>query len=684
MKQTPLQAANSDSGARRAKQQGASLIEVMVILVILLIGLGTIIRIFPIGLGTLRTTETRTLAVQLANQQAEQLKADAQNLPQGVLLAYFDSTGKRVFDATQDADSLGAYNPTANANATVNPYYTDVNKYRFIDGEVVKVAPPVITDDYGTASVYLVKFGPIFMRDKAGDSTGSITSDASDYLRVYSAPFQEVNAPYQGDTNSDNSNQVRGYLRGAQSYLIDPDDSEDDDGSGKAHIFLPKTPTPKKYLITYSYESSSGVYTTVDKQTIPATTGDKWETIATPGNTTKALLPGSTRVFREFDRVTTTSGTPGTINWDSAAPNDPYQYALLDSNIATYANLGRIAFNPAGASYGQRSAEGQQAFTAYVDYSVLDWHILREDREVPSGVQGQFGEISVRTTLGNWKQKGTPNPDNLIYDGMFGAGTQDLVVIDLQTGRTLTGGDYSNPGATPNADYWLNFEDNGSYRSGTIYVNTTESKVNPLPRGSQIRILYKADGDWGVSIQKAYSRYQGVGVPGTLPPTDSPSSFTMGAGATDDTKIVFNRSEYNKSFVAQFRYVMYDKNDPSNTAKDRIVQTQPQQITLDGADGAPFVTSGTVDYAYAVINGLTFASDNITPIGPNLMPYRRRNSDWSVVRDTAFGVSVKSRVIYRDANSGRGANTADPSAGWHVQDVDTYPHTRFCNAAKRN
>ena len=123
-------------------------------------------------------------------------------------------------------------------------------------------------------------------------------------------------------------------------------------------------------------------------------------------------------------------------------------------------------------------------------------------------------------------------------------------------------------------------------------------------------------------------------------------------------RIVFNRSEYNKSFVAQFRYVMDD-----GTADGKIVQTQPQQVTLSGTDGTPFMTSSTVDYAFAELNKAD---------GTGLMPNRKVGTSWSVVSDTAFGVSVKSRVIYRDANSGRGANTADPSLGWHVQDVDTY------------
>ncbi|MES2462957.1 MAG: hypothetical protein V4671_20425 [Armatimonadota bacterium] len=661
MKQIPVKAA-FQSGSRGAMtQRGASLIEVMVILVILLIGLGTIIRIFPIGLSTLRTTETRTLAVQLANQQAEQLKADAQNLPQGVLLAFFDNNGNRVFDAQEDSDSLAPYKPAP--NTPVNPYYTDVNKFRFIDGEVVKVPPPVITDDFGNASIYLVKFGPMFVSPAAGSSS-TIDSTAINYLRVYSAPLQEITAPYRSfgtsATPPDNSGQVRGFLRGAQSYLLDPDDSEDDDGSGLAHIFLPPTTSAKVYLISYSYDAGGGVYRTVDKQLFPnatGTLGNQWETIVTPNS--NGVLPGSVRVYRLFDRVTAAAGTPGTINWDPTDPTDPYQYALLSSNfidgngIATSANVGRIAFNPSGASYGQRNASGQQAFTAYIDYSVLDWHIMREDREVPSGIPGANNEVTVRTTLANLKRAGDPNPDNTLYDGMFGSGTQDLIVIDLQTGRELQSADYANIATTQGADYWINNDQNGTYRSGTIYINTLAGRV---PRGSQIRILYKAEGDWAVAVQKAYSRYQGVAT--AFPAIDSPSSFTLGDGLSNVTRIYFNRSEYNKAFVAQFRYVVDDGN-----GGNRIIQTQPQQVTLAGVDGTPFTTANGVDYSFAEVGGNG---------GPDLMPNRKPGTGWQIVNNTAYGVSVKTRVIYRDTNSGRGANDADPSSGWRVQDVDTY------------
>jgi hypothetical protein len=226
---------------------------------------------------------------------------------------------------------------------------------------------------------------------------------------------------------------------------------------------------------------------------------------------------------------------------------------------------------------------------------------------------------------------------------MFGADTNDVVVIDLQTGTELIRGDYASaaPG-TMDVDYWVNEDQTGTYRSGTIYVNT-----NRVPRGSQIRILYKAEGDWAVAVQKAYSRYQGVEA--AYPAIDSPSSFTTGIGANNDTRIYFNRSEYNKSFVAQFRYVAND---------GTITQTAPQQVTLDGTDGAPFVSVGTVDFSYADVS--------------RFMPNRRPGTEWTVNNNVAFGVSVKTRVIYRDANSGRGVNDTDPSVGWRVQDVDTY------------
>jgi len=55
------------------------------------------------------------------------------------------------------------------------------------------------------------------------------------------------------------------------------------------------------------------------------------------------------------------------------------------------------------------------------------------------------------------------------------------------------------------------------------------------------------------------------------------------------------------------------------------------------------------------------------------MTDRQARTDWSVVGNRATGVSIKSRVIYHDANSNvRSVGTTDPTAGWRIQDLDTY------------
>ena len=48
-----------------SSKRAASLVEVMVVLVVILIGVFAIIRVFPLGLGYLGTASRRTIAVRL-------------------------------------------------------------------------------------------------------------------------------------------------------------------------------------------------------------------------------------------------------------------------------------------------------------------------------------------------------------------------------------------------------------------------------------------------------------------------------------------------------------------------------------------------------------------------------------------------------------------------------------------
>jgi hypothetical protein len=182
-----------------------------------------------------------------------------------------------------------------------------------------------------------------------------------------------------------------------------------------------------------------------------------------------------------------------------------------------YANVGILAFNPIGATVTERTAFGEQPFTAYIDYNVLDWHILREDREVPSTFFNPGDAIPIKLTLSGIKRYNLSNeirfglaneadPTRLLvrsYRGLYGGyarSTADIQVFDLRgssagyqdpnrpagtydLGEPLVGGDYNKRGpgeADENADYWLNFEgQSGSFRTGTD-LRETPSAFSPV------------------------------------------------------------------------------------------------------------------------------------------------------------------------------------------------------------
>ncbi len=141
-------------------RRGTSLVEVLVVLVILLIGVFAVIRIFPLGFIGLRSAESRTFASRLAQQTMEQLQGENANVPQGVLPS---SMNPATLVTTEDPDDLGMYDADKSDNKppVYNPYFADVNRYRNIVGETVKIPLPTAAG-YLSGSLYTVKFGPIF------------------------------------------------------------------------------------------------------------------------------------------------------------------------------------------------------------------------------------------------------------------------------------------------------------------------------------------------------------------------------------------------------------------------------------------------------------------------------------------------------------------------------------------
>lgn len=672
------------------RNSGTSLVEVLIVLVIVLIGVFAVIQIFPIGFNTLRRSESRLRADHLARSTTETLTSSSDGLPESITFSYWDktATGNQLNTVTnEDPDNMGTYQDLADNKL----YFSNVNKYRYVRNEPIKVPLPNVTPVTangnatgfvtGVGSIHYLAFGPIYMDSTVGDPTFAPVSQEqvdlnNSYLKItsdalFALPTDSTGNDGKGGDNSDTtaSSRFAGLLRGTNSYLIDYGGKETDG----AYIMFPPSPKARVFTISYTYQNNDRTIETQKSVdiTIPASTATSqyvWYPLA-PGSvidyggkltgpngsgvTGESIQPGSDVVVRGFERIRSNDG------WDT---NDPYQYKLMSSNVGTSdANVGVVAFNPAGANYSVPTSSGTKPFMALASYAVLDWHILRDDREVPAGTNGV---ARIRTNLPNIRVRDeefvdfeeTSENRNQIYPGLYPKRaiykatdsdlpsydeSPDIQVFNLSDPngafQPLFQGDFSKAtGVDKNRDYWVSKNGRGgTYPSGVLYINTT--RIKP---GSKLRVLYKAEGDWAVAFQKAATNYRineappGNGNP-TRPVAGIAESFgiaPMGSGYTDD-RIYFHRSELNKGVTA---VIEYDTAAGTNRLPAR-------QFSIANADG---------DYSYA----------NAIDIAPELGKVSGITG-WRVFGNIR-GASLKTRVIWHDNVNGR--------SPWRISDLETY------------
>lgn len=647
--------------------RATSLVEVLVVLVILLIGVFAIIRVFPLGFTFLRNGEQRMRAGSLVHNGAEQTKSDAANLPDAVCYSYYRpdpvAGGRlgRFFIVDTDPDDMTEDpDPQALRN--------DVNKFRYIKGEPVKIGLPTpSTFITGGGFMYMVKYGPIGLDTYVGNPANAPANAAeSAYfnlsLAVNSAPLSITDVNSGGGSN--NPTFYRNYLRNSQEMVADLNE----DGSGGAWVlFFPSTQnrvfTARYIKLDNDHDDNpfDGPGTLIEEKITVGANFFGWVqlkgTTAAPFGTDDAVQSGSLVVTREFTRLKDSD------TWSS---DDPYQYKLASSNFGTYGNLGILAFNPGGARVTTTGAGNQRPFTAYIDYAVLDWHIIHDDRDVPSVNTGSDGEVPLRTTLTRLKSLDYVNPDNTFFEGIFppvitdANNNTDIMIIRLDTGAILNAGQKGRPGdydllkngtsaqkaAQQGLDYWANPEPKkGSYATGVFFVNT-----NHVPLGTPLRILYKAEGEWAASLSKAMASYRVLdnGPTWTLDAdTGSYYSTTIPDVAWRVTSgnnafLYFPRTEINKGVTATLEVF----------ENGNWHRTQPIQVAIDTPS----------DWIDAGGNTIRVAAVNITK-------YLRRigwdgqAATWRVAGNVK-GVSVKNRVIWKDG--------LDRNAPWRIQDLDTY------------
>ena len=598
------------------KERGISLIEVLVVIVVLTIGIFSVVRLFPAGFFINKQTEARTLAARLASQETNRYTATAGNLMDAVLPTVIvadpnSPTGYYIrVDLDTTPDDLSEPRVVAPG---IDPYYVSgINRIRWIRGETVPIPNPSPLGGGLRGSVHVLSSGPAY--DYPGLDFNNVPVDS---IVITGAPLIRRIQQSEDPTSP--------YLTSPAQYAIDYD-------SGMV-AFYP-TPYDRVFKISYSYHGPGGDIISIVAQqiSVPAGSYPVWQSIYPPED--RDIVPGSETVSRQFRRIA----------FPPSFSADPYEYALMPktANVADFATMGVIIFNPLGADYVERSALGRVPLTAKIDYNVLDWHIIREDRPLPGA-----SPYTVRLTLKDIKRVGEYEADQRKYTGIWrdpAAPHVSVLIYNLSTGEEV-----------PASEYSVNFRE-GVVTFSDAYGDMLRSRSET----PTFRFFYKAHGDWGAQVQKAASAYRM-----SLNNTSNLAygEYYLGGGAFggNPTRMYFPMMEAGKTITIRELWY-YSRNIVTGNVTLRRSSNETYRINSDPAlfQGMGFGSLTWID----LLDNHSSATD--TAVGWAL--------DQPVeVAQGVRGISFKVRVVWNG-----GASVTRTGAGnvstlrWRRNDLDTF------------
>lgn len=612
---------------RLHSNSGTSLIEVLVTLGIFVTGMVYILRMFPGGFLSIKHSESVTLANRLAQSELERLEGRAANLPSGIVPWCWDGTQFNIM-STVDPDNMGPQPDMGSYPAGYDPYYfSDVNKFRRVIGETTGIPAPSSTNLNG-GSVYVLQFSPIL----AASFDGKINPD--DKVNVYGGNLrrrwiaQGASAP---------------KLKTYGEYAIDYDD---------AMIYVrPFSGTqPRYYLLTYSYwlsdqgsvtlRPATGIRIKVDPVAPSQVNSGNIEIrIPAPGGGYLNAVQG----FEGIDRVSDTFAREFVRIAQSGAwdPTDPYEFKLVDPVS------GVLAFNPAGYGYEEYTARGKTTLTANIDYTILDWHIIHEERTVPSHINGTDytgtpADLDAKLTLRFLKKTDeSDSAPGIPYTGLapnYGM-PFDVMAVDVETGDIYVNSPnqaypdyhYFIPGTSPvRRAMEVNYKD-GIIRFDPDFAALKQSDATAQSpfAGKSFRIYYRAEGDWAIQTYKAYDVMQR-----SYSPSLDQRQFYL-----DGSNVYFQKCCAGTTMAVDFAYQ---------------VAGNPQEVF---ASGQVFdVSTSTGAYNLCSLDLTSKLSASYPP-----------GTQFVITRiSRVYGVSMGVRVVWRE--SGRGFT----SGRWRKVGLETY------------
>jgi type II secretory pathway pseudopilin PulG len=518
-------------GMGRRQQQGASLVEVLVVIGILAIAILAFIRLYPSGFLALKRSGQSDSATRYAQQELERLKTRADNLPRAIVPIRYvleGDTPALTVDASVSPDDLSQQPDLPRGVPAL--YASGVNRFRRIVGERVSLGLPgpllESRNQLTEGIAYTTLFAPI--------AQPPANRPIDEYLSLTGAPMRRLIL----DSDFQRPN-IRLF-----EYGIDYE-------AGRV-LLRPLLNEPVEYQVEYTvvYQTDSRLETRFVTEVIqfprtnPNSPEPQWRDLGLAGlprGRVLGIVPYSDVVARRF--VQLEPNAP----W---SPVNPYQYKIL--NLLT----GTILINPLASGYYERYWRGTRPLEAYVSYYVHDWSIIREEFTVPNSGR-------IRLAFSDLKQYDDLLDDQTQYRGL-GLGRDvanepvqaDLIIVDMLTGRVA----YFQQGRQLPQSSLPDLGARIDYIAGTLEIGNSQMQ------GRKIRVFYKVHENWAISVQKAANRYYLVQNRAAM--TYDTCWYDLGAvldrEQTESARLLyFTRSEAGKTIL--LREYWYDVDyDPDN------------------------------------------------------------------------------------------------------------------------
>lgn len=631
--------------SQNRRQNGFSLVEIMVTLVILLIGVLAILRLFPGGFLTIQRTGEQVGALALSKRQIEDQKNSLTSLesivgvlpnnlgePTPVGLSRLQPRPDQNEDYTPDELSTLAGVPLAAAQESDK--YSNINRLRGIVGETFRI--PTLTPNRisgGAGAIYLLQFGPVY--NKFVGTQDRITVKGASLERTIQSSQADLNRPDPTPT-----------LRNDNEYAIDYDNNRiafaarSDQGRSRPYRDF-------QVSVTYYYEAGNIVrirtanlkpITVLDSNLPSAWVPIDYRPTLNAGENFLGYRRESEEVSRKFTLIQASPvATTGPVNGWS---DDPYEYGWFSPQYGTDANAGVLVFNPIGRNATIQTSTGPSPFLARVDYITYDNHIIRDDRQLPTEAP-----YDLKLSLPQIVTNGDRLEDQSVYDGLFANGTPSFLIYNTSTGEELKALANRCIGGS-DVPYTID------PKSGTLRVNQVlidkATALGENLKGANLRIFYRTQKEHGMQVQKAHSHYT-EGADTATADTLTYKDFLVGGGASGATRIYFPRSEGGKSVVLGDYYVATNKTQADfNKDSNNLIL-----VTDNGNNNVYCRHFASETYQ---ISTATDPIVNLCYIDVSVQHSEATTEGWSLTRlvtgaavQNVQGASLKSRILWRDS-----------------------------------